>query len=117
MTNSIQAIDVQTRLLTPMDAEIEITVTLAHVSPPTEIRGRLIGPRCALATTVEVAYPLRPVPRQADGTPRLSARVHIPEPSRWEPECPFYYDGRVEAWVNGQRVATKEFRHELRQAN
>jgi hypothetical protein len=117
MTNSIQAIDVHNRLLTPMDAEIEITVTLAHVHPTSEIRGRLVGPRCALATTVEVAYPLRPLPRHADAVPRLAARVHIPEPSLWEQQCPFYYDGRVELWENGARVETKEFRHELRRGN
>jgi hypothetical protein len=112
MTNSIQAIEVHNRRLTPMEAEIEVVVTLNCVNPNTEIRGRLIGPRCALASTVEVAYPMRRT--SSDEKSRVTFAVHVPEPSLWEPECPFYYDGGIELWEDGERIAVQEFRHELR---
>jgi hypothetical protein len=66
-----------------------------------EISGRLMGPRCRFATTIEVAYSFRPVPG-AEGT----YRVVIPEPSLWEPECPFLYHGNVadRAFTYGLRL-------------
>lgn len=47
--------------------------------------GRVMGPRCAYASTVEVAYPLSP-------RPGGGARVIIPEPSFWDPQTPLCYE-------------------------
>lgn len=39
--------------LDPTQAELWITVSAEHVTPATELRGRLAGPRCLYAATVE----------------------------------------------------------------
>ena len=59
---------------------------------------------------MEVAYPLRPLPN-SNG---LSARVVIPEPSLWEPACPFLYEGVVELWEDGARCEQAPIRRGLR---
>ena len=59
---------------------------------------------------MEVAYPLRPLARP-DG---LSGRVVIPEPSLWEPSCPFLYGGAVELWEAGVRCDQTPIRRGLR---
>jgi hypothetical protein len=38
----------------------------------------------------------------------LAARVVIPEPSIWEPECPFVYDGVVELWQGDERCDVRQ---------
>jgi hypothetical protein len=106
-------VEIRNRILNPAEAEIWITFVAADPSAETELRGRLVGPHCPYTTTVEVAYPLRPLPgprRSRD----LRARVLIPEPSFWEPETPFLYQGSVEIWKAGSRGATVEVRHGLR---
>jgi hypothetical protein len=116
MANRIRAVDVRQRLMDLTEPEIWVTVRPERVTPTTEIVGRLVGPRCRFATTVEVAYPLRPfarptdVPSAATELAELPRRVVIPEASYWEPESPFLYEGAVELWENGKAVD----RHELR---
>ena len=70
----------------------------------TQVRGRITGPRCAYATTVEVAYPLRESSREyyKDGVPRITSRVLIPEPNLWDPISPFLYLGKFELWQSDQ---------------
>jgi hypothetical protein len=41
-------------------------------------------------------------------------RVIIPEPSFWEPESPFLYQGPVELWQNGQRCDQAQITRGLR---
>src|SRR5262249_40838844 len=66
------------------------------------LNGRLVGPRCLYASTVEVAYPFRDEPR---GEPnRLSTRAIIPEPNPWEPACPFLYEAILELFENRTRI-------------
>src|SRR4051812_44575373 len=84
MSDSVREIEIWTHTLTPAAAEVRVRATTGE-------RGRLTGPRCRFATTVEVAYPLHPVPGE-EGI----FRAVIPEPSLWEPECPFLYQGEVE---------------------
>lgn len=58
--------------------------------------GRLTGPRCRYAATVEVAYPLRFGEPTTDGSGlRADFRVVVPEPNPWHPDAPFFYDLRV----------------------
>ena len=72
--------------LTPVEAAIEFMSS----DGPAEIRGRLMGPTCAVTTTIEVAYHIR------------NNRVTIPEPAWWDPQSPFLYRGPVELWRCGE---------------
>ena len=110
-----------------------ITVFAEHQTPTTEVRGRLMGPCCPYASTVEVAYPLHPLsgalgaltqPRSpalgALTQPRspepagLTRRVIVPEASFWEPQCPFLYQGPIELWQDGQRRDRVIVKHGMR---
>src|SRR5947208_2533515 len=103
MTNRIVNIDVVSHRLAPVEAELWIIVSAERTTAATTVRGRFVGPKCALSSTVEVAYPLLPFPHKPAELPWLVARVVIPEPSFWEPECPFVYDGVVELWQGDER--------------
>jgi len=94
------------------EAELLVRVELDGPAAGAEVRGKLVGPRCEGVSTVEVAYPLRPVPAASDTA--VSLRAVIPEPNPWTPAAPFRYDGRVELWQNGMRVDSRPFAVELR---
>jgi hypothetical protein len=102
--NRIADIVVSSENLTPAAAVIGVTVVPQRSDAGTEVRGRLMGPRCVYAATVEVGYPLKP----------LTHRVVIPEPSFWEPESPFLYEGIVELWQDGVRCDQRTIRCGLR---
>jgi hypothetical protein len=105
MTNHIRTTRVEVRRLSAAEADVLVIAEVDLVTPGTELRGRLTGPRCPGVTTVEVAYPLRPLPVAADGpATTLSARVVIPEPNLWTETTPFVYEGRIELWQDGRRV-------------
>jgi hypothetical protein len=107
-------IEVRNHILNPAEAEIWMMVQPIHPLAGGELRGRLVGPRCPYATTVEVAYPVRPLPGQLAKAGDLTARVLIPEPSFWDPEAPFLYQGSVELWKDGKRCFEAEISHGLR---
>jgi hypothetical protein len=116
MENRICWLEVIDRLLTPAQAEIWVRATVDPVTPVMDLRGRLMGPRCPYADTVEVAYPLRPLARPEDATGgrnTLVRRVVIPEPSFWEPESPFLYEGPMELWQDSERREVRVLRHGL----
>lgn len=125
MENRICRIEVRDRSLDPISAEVWISVIPEHRAEATEVRGRLMGPRCLYSSTVEVAYPLRllgvrsvseedqsstPLPLQAP----LTVRAVIPEASLWEPQCPFLYQGPVELWQDGRVCDRAIVSHGLR---
>jgi hypothetical protein len=114
--NSIVNIDVENRVLLPPQAELWVHVTVAQRGPTTEIRGRFVGPRCEKASTVEVAYPIRPLRRPQDSSNVLTRQVVIPEPSFWDLETPFFYEAIIELWEDGNRVGERRFSHRLRKA-
>ena len=89
--------------LDPHEAEIWVAVTADHVSPTTEVRGRFVGPKSPIRTTIELAYPLRPLPKKTSDATNLTVRAVIPEPSLWKPESPFVYDVVVELWEENTR--------------
>jgi hypothetical protein len=109
MTNSILEIRHQVRSLTPANAEVWFTIVCEHVSPTTEVRGRVVGPHCPSHSTIEIAYPLQRPAGSPTETPFLTARVVIPEPSLWKPDAPFLYRVHVELWEDNERCAEKEF--------
>ncbi|HEY8505412.1 MAG TPA: hypothetical protein VIL46_12585 [Gemmataceae bacterium] len=103
MSNRIRSVRVAQRRLSPAEAELWVTVEPERVTPATEVRGRLDGPRCPGRQTVELSYPLRPVPHPAPSEPgTLTARILIPEPNRWTEDAPFSYEGSVELWEGGE---------------
>lgn len=114
MTNRIRRLDVVSRLHDLTQPEIWIAAEPDAPSAALDLRGRLMGPRCVYATTVEVAYPLRPFVRRPDDWPELSRRVVIPEASLWEPESPFLYQGPVELWEDGTACDQGIVSHGLR---
>jgi hypothetical protein len=114
LSANLARVEVHNHVLNPAEAEIWITVL--PVDPPgeAELRGRLVGPHCQYASTVEVAYPFRPLPGPPAKTGNLTARVIIPEPSFWDPESPLLYHGSLEGWKAGSRCWTAEISHGLR---
>ncbi len=78
--------------LDPTEAEVWVSVIKDPGQSISDMDGRFVGPRCRYASTVEVAYPLRPVPHLADDPGSITKRVVIPEPSMWTPQSPFLYE-------------------------
>jgi hypothetical protein len=115
MSVGIVPITFEDRSLAPAQAEVWVRVVPQRHDAGTEVRGRLLGPRCMWASTVEVAYPLRPLPPgvRPDGE-GLTMRVVIPEASLWDPESPFLYEGPIELWQDGVRRERLLMRHGLR---
>jgi hypothetical protein len=112
--NELREVSVVVRRLSAAEAELWVRVEADEITPTTEVRGRMVGPRCACATTVEVAYPLQPFPRHPEGLPPLSRRVAIPDPSLWEPSQPFVYHIIVELWQDGACCDVAEVDYGLR---
>lgn len=113
MSNHILRVELSDRSVIPTEAEVHVTVVPEIIDFQTEVRGRLVGPRCRYADTVEVAYPLRSwqVPT---AEPAITLRAIIPEASLWDPESPHLYLGPVELWYAGERRDSWEIRHGLR---
>jgi beta-galactosidase/beta-glucuronidase len=116
MSNKLRQVTAQLHRLSSAEAEVWLLVEAERVTPTTEVRGRLMGPRCPGASTIEVAYPLRPFSQQPEGASPLSRRVVIPEPSLWETEQPYVYRAVVELWEDGRQCDRAEFDYGLRMA-
>src|SRR4051794_4336841 len=115
MSNRILGVSLEDRSLDPISAEVWLTVRPEQLTPTTEVRGRLMGPSCPYATTVEIAYPLSPLrqpEQQEPGT--IRCRAAIPEASLWDVQSPFLYAGPVELWQDGERADRVTVRHGLR---
>lgn len=105
MSNRIHKTSMEVRRLSPTEAEVWITAEVDQVTLGTELRGRVVGPRCPGISTIEIAYPLRP--RSSDAAARtLTAQVIIPEPNVWTEQTPFFYLGFLELWQDGERLDT-----------
>jgi hypothetical protein len=111
VSNRILSVSLRDATLVPAEAVVHVTVTPARIDAGTEVRGRLMGPRCRFASTIEVAYHLRKLTASADS---VTLRAVIPEASFWDPQSPHLYGGPVELWQDGQRVETVTVRHGLR---
>lgn len=115
MDNRIRQIEVRDGPLIPAQAEVWIRVEAEWQTLATELRGRLMGPRCPFASTVEVAYPLRTPPsNRGPEDSALSRRVVIPEACLWEPVSPFLYQGPIELWQDGRKCDQVTISHGLR---
>jgi beta-galactosidase/beta-glucuronidase len=107
MANRIRDIHVVNHRLDPHETELRIHVEVDELTPMTQIKGRLMGPRNVYASTVEVAYPMREVDRGR----AIVMRVVIPEPSWWEPKTPFLYEGPLELWQDGELCERSKISH------
>ena len=110
MENRILDAYVVTHRADPTDAELRVVVRPECLTPTTEIKGRLMGPRSPYAGTVEIAYPFREIAR----TDHILLRVVIPEPNFWEPHTPLLYEGPLELWQDGVRCEHIHLRHGIR---
>jgi beta-galactosidase/beta-glucuronidase len=90
---------VQLRLLrlTPVEAVIECDAPAGA-----EVRGRLAGPTCVYATTVEVAHHV------------CGNRIIIPEPAWWDPQSPFLYRGLLTVCRDGVELEHEQVQIGLR---
>lgn len=109
----IREVVLTSRLEDPARAEVWVSVIIEPSVAGAEVRGRLMGPQCLYASTIEVAYAFQSLPRPSEGSSAPTARVLIPEPSLWEPACPFLYHGPVELWEAGQLRDHVTVRHGL----
>jgi hypothetical protein len=114
MSNRIIDVRVDPRSPDPASAELWVSVRPERRTSTTEVRGRLVGPSCAFADTVEVAYPLRPLRSEQQSPDVLRHRVVIPEASLWDTQSPFLYAGPVELWEEGRRADVVQVCHGLR---
>ncbi len=102
-TNHIRKIAIDIRRLSAVEAEIWINVQVDRVTPATEVRGKLHGPRCPGVSTVEIAYPLRPLPRvPSNDADVIVVRALIDEPNLWTGTTPFVYQGFAELYEDGK---------------
>lgn len=113
MSNRIVRVEIRDRSVIPAEAEVLLTVAPERLDGGTDLRGRLMGPRCQFATTIEVAYHFRPL-LVPTGRPLITLRAIIPEASLWEPETPHLYTGPLELWQDGQRCEVVQLRHGMR---
>lgn len=93
----------RTVTLDPVRAEIQID--WHGLEPGDELRGKLAGPACRFASTIEIAYPVVAT--------KNGYRVLIPEPSAWEPSSPFLYSGKIERHRAGQKLEEARVVHGL----
>jgi hypothetical protein len=115
MQNRIARVEIVDRVINSASAELQVVADPEVWTPDLQLRGRLMGPRCAFATTVEIAYHLRPVAdSEKTDSRRLVARVSIPEPSLWDPVSPFLYAGPIELWNGEHRCDSIRVTHGLR---
>lgn len=110
MSNRIVDVVVVNHRLDPVETELHVHVKLDELTATAELKGRLIGPRSALASTIEIAYPLREIERAG----HIVLRVVIPEPGWWSPQTPFLYEGPLELWQDGALRERITIRHGIR---
>ena len=67
----------------------ELRIEFADLPSDVQVVGRLMGPRCQGASTIEIAYPLRKLTHPVYA-------VLIPEPIYWDAERQCVYEGPVE---------------------
>ena len=116
MANRIRAVNVDNHRLDPHETELRVHVWVDELTPTTEIKGRLMGPRCVYRSTVEVAYPMRPVGQDAESR-HVELRVIIPEACWWEPKTPFLYQGPLELWQDGVLCERRDLSHAISNFN
>jgi hypothetical protein len=106
----IKQFTVQQKCLSTVEAELWIVVETEDADATTHLRGSLVGPKCAGVETVQITYPLKPIPPSSSAGNVVAARVVIPDPNLSTQEMPFVYEGNVELWHEGKCTDTKPVR-------
>ncbi|HEY7313017.1 MAG TPA: hypothetical protein VH643_26880 [Gemmataceae bacterium] len=108
-SNRLKCIECFRLIVSPTEADIWFTVVVQRVTPETEVRGRIMGPRCLFADTAEVVSPLRSVRHNEDERMTLIARTAIPNPGFWDPDNPLLYRVVLELWQDRRRCEVSGF--------
>src|SRR5262249_39198439 len=87
-SNRLNRIEFCKLTVSATEADIWLTVDVERVTPGTDVRGRIVGPRSLFTETTEVVSPLRSVRHNVEGQTALMARTAIPNPGFWEPGNP-----------------------------
>lgn len=111
MGNRIIRADVQIHRFDPVETELRVAVGCEHVTTATTVTGQLTGPRCPYSSTVEIAYSWREVQRTHN---EIQLRTIIPEPSPWDTESPFLYQGTLQLWEDGLQTDAATLRQGIR---
>jgi len=101
--NRIRKTSLAVQRLSAVEAEVWVRIEVETPTPTTEVRGKLMGPRCPGVTTVEIAYPFRLVPTTGAAAECFTLRTVICEPNLWTEKTPFVYEGFVELWETDRR--------------
>jgi hypothetical protein len=104
MSNYIKSTLLIIHRLDPVEARIHILVHPQKLVSSTQVLGRILGPKSAYGSTVEVAHPLRELSREYEttGDPRISLAAALPEPCAWSPESPLHYDVNLELYQGNE---------------
>lgn len=86
-------VDIELERLSPAEADLRIR---SSGGATRLVGGRLLGPTCPYATTVQVAYPVRLL-SPGEG------RVVVPEPNYWDPRTPLIYHLLLRLEVEGAK--------------
>ncbi len=108
-SNRLKGVELCKLTVSAVAADIWLNVVVEKVTPGTEVRGRIVGPRCLFAETTEVVSPLRSVRHNVEGQMALIARTAIPNPGFWETENPLLYRVVVELWQDERRCEVSGF--------
>jgi glycosyl hydrolase family 2 len=100
--NRLKSIQHHKLTVSPEACDLWFRIDAERLTHGTEVRGRIVGPRCLVAKTVECVFPLRSARYEAEGEVMLIARTAFPEPGFWDPQNPLLYRAVVELWQDGQ---------------
>lgn len=96
MSDPVDDLVVSERRLDLLDAELWIV-------GPSDLSGRLTGPRSRYASTVEIPYYLQRIPNPE--APANARRAVIPDPSLWSPQTPFLYEAKLDLGADRGKAA------------
>jgi hypothetical protein len=108
-SNRLKGVEGYKCTLSPAEADISFKVGVRRVTLGTEVRGRIVGPRCLFSEALGVVSPLRSVRHKEGEQAALIARTAFPNPAFWAPDNPLLYRVVVELWQDGQRCAVSGF--------
>jgi len=108
--NRLKSIERFKLTVSPAAADVWFKVVVQRITPTTEVRGQIVGPRCLFAESGDGESPLRSVRQHEDESAALLiARTAIPNPAFWTPDSPLLYRVVVELWQDGQRCEASGF--------
>src|SRR5262245_11715814 len=108
-SNRLNSIEGYKYTVSSAQADIWFKVVVQRVTPGTEVRGQIVGPRCLFSQAHGVVWPLRSVRHREGEQAALIARTAFPNPGFWAPDKPLLYRVVVELWQDEQRCEVSGF--------